>query len=561
MSLRRILRALPLFTAAVLVPVTILAADTAAILATPDSASVTRADFLRASIQTLHIPLNTTVQLQYRRPIAVSLQPYVKTALFYKALPFGNDLSLGQSITRGEAVEILAALTKMKPQHSYAASYTDVSSDTTLRTAVQIAIENGWMAPQSTTIFGVDQALNGADARALLLAATLSSLPSTRSSASSVSSASARSLPKITTSSSSSVPAITIRFQKNQQVALPNQDMLQSVWQLLNDQYLYPEKIDGQEASYRAMEKLVESLNDPYTMFLRPLPAKEFQDQISGQVTGIGAQVEYKDNILTIVAPISGSPAEKAGIKPGDQVLSADGVSITNIGFLEAVSKIRGPKGTSVKLHINRGGTELDIVVKRDVITLPEIDVSYQGSIAVVRLAQFGETTDRDLRKILTEVASHHPTGLILDLRNNPGGLLHAADVVVSNFVPKDSVVAYIEARSGETFEKTKSDPTIDANVKMVVLVNKGSASAAEITAGALQDYKRATVVGEQSFGKGTVQQILEFRDGSELKMTIAEWLTPLKRKINKIGVTPDVVISSTDARDDQMLKALDLLR
>jgi len=364
----------------------------------------------------------------------------------------------------------------------------------------------------------------------------------------------------VTRSQSSSVPTISVTITKPQNI-LPDQDMLQAVWQLLNNQYLYNAKIDSKEAAYKAAEAMVESLKDPYTMFLRPAPAQEFKDQIGGQVTGIGAQVEYKDNVLTIVAPISGSPAEKAGLKPGDKILEADGLNITNIGFLESVSKVRGPKGTSVKLHIDRGGVEMDITVMRDTIKLPEIDVSFQGSVAVVRLSQFGETTDRELRGMLEDVSERKPTGLILDLRNNPGGLLHAADIVVSNFLPKGSTVAHIVSRSGDTPETTRDEPTIDADVPVVVLVNKGSASAAEITAGALQDAKRATVVGEQTFGKGTVQQILQFRDGSELKMTIAEWETPLRRKINGIGVKPDYIIPANDARDDQMAKALELLR
>jgi carboxyl-terminal processing protease len=555
MSLRRFLRTLPLLTVSLLMPVAILAAGTASVLATPDAASVSRGDFLRASIQTLHTTLQNDVTLQYRVPVPVSLQPYVKTALYDNALPFGNDLNLGQKITRGEAIQILVGLMGIKPHETYRGTYQDVTGNISMQHAVEVALENEWLVAQSNTTFGVNLSLNGADARVLLAAAALTALPSAPQTSSLSSSVTI-------SNNSSSAPTISVNLPTTQPtVQIPGQQLLQTIWQLLNNQYLYTDKLNNQEAGYSAAEKMVESLNDPYTMFLRPLPAQEFQDQIGGQITGIGAQVEYKENILTIVAPISGSPAEKAGLKPGDKVLAADGVDITNIGFLEAVNKIRGPKGSSVKLHIDRGGVEMDVSVMRDTITLPEIDVSYQGSIAVVKLSQFGETTDRDLRSILTEVATHHPTAFILDLRNNPGGLLHAADEVVSNFVPSGSTVAHIMARDGESIESTQEAPTIDASVPMVVLVNGGSASAAEITAGALQDYKRAIIVGEQSYGKGTVQQILQFRDGSELKMTIAEWLTPLKRKINKIGVTPDYIVPANDAQDDQMLKALSLLR
>lgn len=555
MLLNRLRVASSLFVVSLLVPASLFAAQASEVLTTPDSVSVTRADFLKASIRMMNITLKNNVQLQYRRPVPVSLQPYVKTGLAYKALPFGNELNLAQKITRGQAIYMLVQFAGLTPVRPYTASYKDVGTDAVLKNAIQVALEQQWFAPESATSFGVDMSLNGKDARALLDAAVFSALPEAKPSSSS--SSSARPTGRRSTSS---VPTITVTVTKPQNV-LPDQEMLQAVWQLLTNQYLYNQKLDAKEAAYKAAEGIVESLNDPYTMFLRPAPAQEFKDQIGGQVTGIGAQVEYKDNILTIVAPIAGSPAEKAGLKPGDKILEADGLNITNIGFLESVSKVRGPKGTSVKLHIDRGGEKIDIVVMRDTIKLPEIDVSFQGSIAVVRLSQFGETTDRELRGMLEDVADQNPTGLILDLRNNPGGLLHAADIVVSNFLPKGSVVAHIVSRSGDTPEKTRDEPTINSNVPVVVLVNKGSASAAEITAGALQDAKRATVVGEQTFGKGTVQQILQFRDGSELKMTIAEWETPLRRKINGVGVKPDYIVPANDARDDQMAKALELLR
>src|SRR3989344_184904 len=196
----------------------------------------------------------------------------------------------------------------------------------------------------------------------------------------------------------------------------------------------------------------------------------------------------------------------------------------------------------------------------RDIIMLPEIDMSYQGKVAVIKLAQFGETTDNKLRGMMEQVAANKPTGIILDLRNNPGGLLHAAESVLSNFVPKGTTIARIVSIEEDTADQTSDPPTIDAGVKIVVLVNKGSASASEIVAGALQDLKRATIVGETTFGKGTVQQILEFKDGSNLKMTIAEWHTPLNRKINGIGIVPDVMVTQGADRDDQLLRALDLL-
>jgi carboxyl-terminal processing protease len=178
-----------------------------------------------------------------------------------------------------------------------------------------------------------------------------------------------------------------------------------------------------------------------------------------------------------------------------------------------------------------------------------------------VKLVQFGSLTEKELRSLMTDIQAEKPAGVILDLRNNPGGLLHAAQLVLSNFLPKGSSIATIAARSQKYDDVTEDEPTIASTVPVVVLVNGGSASASEIVAGALQDYKRATIVGEKTFGKGTVQQIVEFRDGSGLKMTIAEWLTPKGRKIDGVGVTPDVVIALSTDRDEQLLKAVSIIR
>jgi carboxyl-terminal processing protease len=229
---------------------------------------------------------------------------------------------------------------------------------------------------------------------------------------------------------------------------------------------------------------------------------------------------------------------------------------------MESVAKVRGPKGSNVILGIRRDGTEMNITVMRDLIQVPEIIITKQQNVTIVKIVQFGNKTDRELRSIMAEIEEERPRGIIIDLRNNPGGLLHAADVVVSNFLPHGSTVARIKSRTDDYTEKTMDPPTISSDVPVVVLVNKGSASASEIVAGALQDAKRATIVGEKTFGKGTVQQIMEFLNGSGLKMTIAEWFTPAGRKIDGVGITPDVeVAASEDNRDVQLLKALDLIR
>jgi len=281
MFARRFIRSLSVITLSLVLPATMLAASAKDALQTPDAASVSRGDFLRASIQTLSITLKNSVTLQYRRPVPISMQPYVKTALYYDALPFGNDLSLARSITRGQAIQILAGLTKETPKQTYSASYTDVGSDAKLQKAVELAIEENWLKPESATSFGVNKVLNGSDARVLLDAASLTALPAGQSIGT-----------PATRGSSSSVPTVTITLQKPKSTGtLPNQEILQAVWKLLNDQYLYNDKIDSQEASYSAAEALVQSLKDPYTTFMRPATEKKFQSQKRRQVKGNLSQV------------------------------------------------------------------------------------------------------------------------------------------------------------------------------------------------------------------------------------------------------------------------------
>lgn len=541
MNLKRFTSQLALLLSLFVLPATSFGAST---LPADAEATVSRGEFLRAAIIELSLPLNakSVPQGTYTRSIPKALQPYVSAGEKQKALTlFGKDLGLSKSITRGEAAVLLTALLHLEPTGS-AMKFTDITDGTQLERAVRVAVERGWMQPVKSTLFGVDRVLTSKEAKSLLQKA------------------SGKTNSDVTPTAK--VPSVTIKYKTAPAVDIPENALLRTIWQLMKQQYLYTDKINDKEAGYKAAEALVNSLGDPYTVFMRPVDAKQFQSQIDGQVSGIGAQVEYHDNALTVISPISGSPAQKAGIKAGDIITEIDGVSLAGMNLVEAVDKVRGPKGTTVTLTIMRNGTEMKIDVTRDTVKLPEIDISMQDGIAIVRLVQFGQTTDTQLRALMSDLAGQNPKGIVLDLRNNPGGLLHAAEITLSNFLPEGSSVAQIKSKTDDFTEVTADKPAFDNDIPMVVLINKGSASASEIVAGALQDYKRAILVGEKSFGKGTVQQIIEFQDGSSVKMTIAEWLTPKGRAINKVGIDPDVPVAAGDGtRDEQLLKALDLLR
>lgn len=495
--------------------------------------TVSRANFLSWSFTALDLPKNEKAcRLPYTRYPRGMKQTLCAAQTLGALTVFGTtaQYTLNRPITRGEALEVLTALTD-KQEAGDVSGYKDVKTESE-KQAAQNALALKWMVPQSTTLFGFKQPLTGIETLSLLQAVSGQQTVKT---------------------------TITVPVTFTQE-SIPHQDIMYAVWDLIQRDYIHADKIDQDDVAYKAIEGMVNSLNDPYSTFFRPAGADDFQSQIKGEVTGIGAHVEDKAGVVTVVSPLPGSPAEKAGIQAGDEILEANGVVLKGLGVEKAVSYIRGERGTTVTLKIRRNGSEMVVSVVRDTIVIPEISVTWQADIAVVQLVQFGETTEKRIRSVFTEIATKNPRGIILDLRNNGGGLLSAADLVVSNFVPRGTVVAKVQSRSETTEEKTQDEPTISSSTKLVVLVNKGSASASEIVAGALQDLKRASIVGTVTFGKGTVQEVIGFRSGEALKLTIAEWLTPLGRHIDKIGVKPDFIVES-DNRDEQMRRALEVVR
>ena len=254
----------------------------------------------------------------------------------------------------------------------------------------------------------------------------------------------------------------------------------------------------------------------------------------------------------------------QGGIRPADRITHVDGESILELNLQEAVEKIRGPVGSTVKLTIERNGGKLSFTVIRDKIVLAEVITSVQDNVAVIKIIQFGDKTRREFTDIVNEAMSKGPDGFILDLRNNPGGLLNAAVDVSAHFLPKGALVVRIVSRDDERLESVLVHRgTIPNDLPMVVLVNAGSASASEIVAGALQDHGRATIVGQKTFGKGTVQEVVQFRSGESIKLTIAEWLTPDRRSIDKNGVVPDIELEDKGigGRDEALLEAVRIIK
>jgi carboxyl-terminal processing protease len=342
------------------------------------------------------------------------------------------------------------------------------------------------------------------------------------------------------------------------------------VWNEMNNKSLTVSKISDQDKVYGAISGLVSSLNDPYSVFFPPTEAKSFEDQISGNFDGIGLEVGMKDKVLTVIAPLKGTPAYSAGIQSGDEILKIDKTATTNLSIDDAVNLMRGPKGTTVTLTIYRQGEQQPrvIPITRDTINIPTLNTNARkDGIFVITLYSFDANSANLFRGAMQQFANSGDNKLILDLRGNPGGYLDAAVDMASWFLPGDKTVVtedYGTKQSPDVF-KSKGYNIFTNKLKMVVLIDGGSASASEILSGALRDNGVAKLVGAQSFGKGSVQEVVNITPDTILKITVARWLTPDGTSISEKGLTPDYPVAITqqdlDAKiDPQMDKAVQLL-
>lgn len=343
-------------------------------------------------------------------------------------------------------------------------------------------------------------------------------------------------------------------------------NLLWQTWNLLKSKYLHQDKLNEVELFYGALAGSVAAVRDPYTVFFDPKVATEFTEELSGQFQGIGAEIGMKDNRLTIIAPLPGTPAEKAGILAGDKILAINNLDATNMSVDKAVSLIRGEKGTKVNLIIVHANSSepIKLEIARDVIKI--VSVSWQmkeDKIAYLKITHFNQDTGERFQEAVNQIMSQGAKKLIVDLRNNPGGFLDVAIDLGGYWFNKKVMVKEMFYDTSKNRDYETSGSAVLKDIPTVVLVNGGSASASEILAGALQDYKLATIVGEKTFGKGSVQELENLSDGSAVKITVAEWRTPNNRVINEKGVEPDIKVErSTDLQDDNQLKeALKIIR
>ena len=343
-------------------------------------------------------------------------------------------------------------------------------------------------------------------------------------------------------------------------------------WNVLNSRFVQTHGSTTapttKEKLWGAISGMTNSFGDPYTVYMPPQEAKSFQETISGEFGGVGMEMGMKDKVLTVIAPLKGTPAERAGLMAGDSILAINGTSTDGMTIDGAVKLIRGKKGTSVELKIMRDGKLLTISVVRDTIAVPTIEKSFDAKTGVYSIAvyEFTATSDGMVDKALADFRKSGSSKLVLDVRGDPGGYLSSAVSMASHFLPEGAPVVTedYKGKRENYVHRSRGTGGIPAGTKVVVLMDQGSASASEILAGALQDAKVATLVGTRSFGKGSVQELVDI-DGGALKITIARWLTPSGRSISDGGLTPDIKVERTRedfvaGKDPQKARAVEFL-
>lgn len=348
-------------------------------------------------------------------------------------------------------------------------------------------------------------------------------------------------------------------------------------WSDLKEKYVDAGKLSNQDLLYGAIQGIAHATKDPYTNFFPPTEAKQFNEEISGEFGGIGIEIGEKQNQLTVIAPLKGTPAEEAGLKANDKIIKINGESTEGLTVEEAVQKIRGEKGTKVILTIARDewAESKDIEITRGIIQIPTLDwkimddngkESKTGKILYLQLYNFYEKAPMLMYQAAIQAAFMDPKGIIIDLRNNPGGYLEAAINISGWFLPKDAVVVKEKSQSGDEEIFKAEGAELYKDTPIVILINQGSASASEILAGALQDNRGTKLIGKKSFGKGSVQEVVELTNGSLFKITIAHWLTPNGHLIEKEGLIPDYEVDLKEediknGKDPQLEKAIEILK
>jgi carboxyl-terminal processing protease len=362
----------------------------------------------------------------------------------------------------------------------------------------------------------------------------------------------------------------------NQETGMPEEvdfGAFWDVWKLVRQNYFKSESVSNKTLVYGAIQGMVQALGDPHSSFFPPEESKRFEEDIAGEFGGVGMEIGIRDKIVTVIAPLKGTPAERGGVHAGDSILKINDEFTTDMTVDEAVKRIRGVEGTEVTLLLMREGWESpqEFKLTRSIITIEPLEYKLlDGGIAHIALYNFNENVPKAFYKMAVGLVQDNPKGIILDLRNNPGGYLEVSRILAGWFLNRGALVTKEVFRTGDANEYRTDGNTALRSYPLVVLVNEGSASASEILAGALRDNRNIKLIGTKTFGKGSVQEVRSLKDGSSLKVSIAQWLTPNGSLIDGIGLEPDIVVEAAkpaepegedEKKDPQLDKAQEILK
>lgn len=350
---------------------------------------------------------------------------------------------------------------------------------------------------------------------------------------------------------------------KNDKVSF---ELIEDVWNLIMQEYVDASIIKKEDLIFGAIRGMLNELDDPYTVFFNKKETKNFLESVSGQFQGVGIEISLKNEILTVITPLKNTPAFRAGIRAGDEIVKIDGESTQGITLQDAVSKIRGEKGTSVVLTVRRNNEDVDISITRNEIKIPSVEWEFlDNNIVYIEIIHFSDSTSDDFAILAQKILESSTDSIILDLRYNPGGFLDVSINIAGWFLEKNAIVVTEELGDGTRRKHKSPGPGSLKDFNTIILQNGGSASASEILAGALRDNNNSIIIGEQSFGKGSVQSFENLPGNTSLKLTVAKWITPNGQYINEIGIEPTIFIERTieqieQDKDPQKEKAIEVI-
>lgn len=501
---------------------------------------VTKAEFFKLLIRSGgYDPENKNYDIPYNDVSGDEwFAPYLNKALDLSVLKyneFNPNFNAGHTVTRAQAFNWIFDFYEINTEavNQLTIDYTDVNPEDPYANISKIAYEFKLLHDHKTQQFNADKELTRAETIHIFYQIHKNQF----------------SLPNAESSDEEYIDTSDANFA-----------LFYEVWSKVTQDYIDKNEIDEDELIYGAISGMVTKLDDPYSVFFEPVEADLFNESLEGEFDGIGIYLTQESNNFVILTPLKGSPAEEAGLKPNDIIIEIDDEPITGLEIENVIELLRGETGTTVKLKIKRNGNHLLKYVERAKIDVPYVESEIINNIGVIHYYQFTTNSHSQFESELENVTSTGVDGIIIDLRNNPGGYLYSAQELVSEFLPSGTPYVNIIFADGTTYTEKSSGPGDLENIPLIVLINDGSASASEIAALAFRDQLNADIVGLNSYGKSKIQEIVGFPDGSTLKLSIARWVSPNGTDVSDTGIEPDYLVRLNET-DTQLKKALELIK